>query len=241
MSRSRGGSSLTTWSPINTLPPLMSSRPAIIRRAVDFPQPEGPTKTTNSPSGISRFILSTAITSSPKTLVTSSRVTSAIHLLLPSTRTHRSPRCLPSTFTPVPENLFYLMPDRPAQMVFFLDLEYAPDGLPDAGLRYLPRPGSLQDGVVGVGLLLRGTGNDEQVRPRLDRTHRGIGDHSPARSPRHREIVRDDHAVEAEVVTQHAYCILREARGALGVDGRVYQMPDHDHGYPGVDGGLERR
>src|ERR671917_393407 len=69
----------------------MSSRPAIIRRAVDFPQPDGPTKTTNSPSGISRFILSTAITSSPKTLVTSSRVTSAIHFLLPSTRTHHSP------------------------------------------------------------------------------------------------------------------------------------------------------
>src|ERR671920_2564799 len=58
----------------------MSSRPAIIRRAVDFPQPDGPTKTTNSPSGMSRFILSTATTSSPKTLVTSSRVTSAIPL-----------------------------------------------------------------------------------------------------------------------------------------------------------------
>ena len=28
---------------------VISSRPAIIRRSVDFPQPEGPTKTTNSP------------------------------------------------------------------------------------------------------------------------------------------------------------------------------------------------
>src|SRR5215210_6318910 len=181
MSRSRGGSSLTTWSPINTLPPLMSSRPAIIRRAVDFPQPEGPTKTTNSPSGISRFILSTAITSSPKTLVTSSRVTSAIHFLLPSTRTHHFPRCLPSTFTPVPENLFYLMPDRPAQMVFFLDPEYAPDGFPDARLRYLPRLDCLHYRGVSIGLLLRSTGNDEQVSPRLDGFDSGIGDGSPAR------------------------------------------------------------
>ena len=31
-------------------PAVMSSRPAISRSSVDFPQPEGPTKTTNSPS-----------------------------------------------------------------------------------------------------------------------------------------------------------------------------------------------
>jgi len=31
----------------------MSSRPAIILSAVDFPQPEGPTKIMNSPSAIS--------------------------------------------------------------------------------------------------------------------------------------------------------------------------------------------
>src|SRR5262245_7525315 len=34
----------------------VSSRPAIRRSSVDFPQPEGPTKTTNSPSSISRSI-----------------------------------------------------------------------------------------------------------------------------------------------------------------------------------------
>ena len=31
-------------------PPVMLSRPAIMRSSVDFPQPDGPTSTTNSPS-----------------------------------------------------------------------------------------------------------------------------------------------------------------------------------------------
>src|SRR5690242_7055110 len=41
-------------------PALMSSRPTIIRRSVDFPQPDGPTRMTNSPSAMSRSTLSTA-------------------------------------------------------------------------------------------------------------------------------------------------------------------------------------
>src|SRR5215208_5019026 len=141
ISRWRGGRSLTTWSPIKTLPAVMSSRPAIIRRAVDFPQPDGPTKSTNSPSGISRFILSTATTSSPKTLVTSSMVTSAI-LLPPSAFPNGSVvqdslvvfRALPSLYLAP----FYLMPPRPAQAVSFLDREQALDGLFDPRSRDLP-------------------------------------------------------------------------------------------------------
>src|SRR5215212_1077315 len=152
MSRWRGGRSLTNWSPIKTLPALMSSRPAIIRRAVDFPQPEGPTKTTNSPSGMSRFILSTATTSSPKTLVTSSRVTSAIHFLLPSTRMPRPP--LRSGLLPLYLATFYMLLVRPAQVVSLLDREQAPHGLLDACTRNLPRPDSIDHGVVGVSLLL---------------------------------------------------------------------------------------
>src|SRR5579871_4236612 len=35
-------------------PSLTSSRPAIIRRSVDFPQPDGPTKTVNEPSSTAR-------------------------------------------------------------------------------------------------------------------------------------------------------------------------------------------
>lgn len=39
-------------------------RPATVSIVVDFPQPEGPTKVTNSPSSISRLTSSTAVTSS---------------------------------------------------------------------------------------------------------------------------------------------------------------------------------
>ena len=49
MSRARGGSSLTTVPPIAICPPVMSSSPAIIRKSVLLPQPDGPTNTTNSP------------------------------------------------------------------------------------------------------------------------------------------------------------------------------------------------
>jgi hypothetical protein len=53
MSRSFGGRSLTTRSPIAISPEVMSSSPAIIRSAVDLPDPDGPTSTMNSPSAMS--------------------------------------------------------------------------------------------------------------------------------------------------------------------------------------------
>ena len=40
----------------------MSSRPATIRRVVDFPHPDGPTKTTNSLSWMSKLKSKTACT-----------------------------------------------------------------------------------------------------------------------------------------------------------------------------------
>ena len=46
--------SLTRLPPITTSPLVTSSSPAIMRRRVDFPQPDGPTKTTNSPWSTSR-------------------------------------------------------------------------------------------------------------------------------------------------------------------------------------------
>src|SRR5215210_5340310 len=118
----------------------MSSRPAIIRRAVDFPQPEGPTKTTNSPSGISKLILSTATTSSPKTLVTSSNVTSAIPLppsVLPNGPVVQDSHFVFRALLPLYLVVFYLMPARPARVVSLLDLEQTLDGLSDASVRYL--------------------------------------------------------------------------------------------------------
>ena len=60
MSRAFGGRSLTTSPPTLTVPEVMSSSPAIIRSALVLPQPEGPTKTTNSPSATSRSSSCTA-------------------------------------------------------------------------------------------------------------------------------------------------------------------------------------
>ncbi len=61
MSRSLGGRSFTTRSPIISVPEEMSSSPAIIRSVVDLPHPDGPTITRNSASLISRFRSMTAL------------------------------------------------------------------------------------------------------------------------------------------------------------------------------------
>src|SRR4029450_493403 len=77
MLRSLGGTSFTTRSPIRIVPSLVSSNPAIMRSVVVLPHPDGPTKTTNSLSGISRLIWFTAVTLS-KRLLSSWSVTLAI-------------------------------------------------------------------------------------------------------------------------------------------------------------------
>ena len=69
MSRSRGGMWFTTRSPMVSMPSEISSSPAIMRSAVDLPQPDGPSRTMNSPSSTSRERRSTA-TTSPNRLVT---------------------------------------------------------------------------------------------------------------------------------------------------------------------------
>ena len=61
MSRSFGGTSLTTRSPMLTSPWLITSRPATIRSAVVLPQPDGPTRTMNSLSAMSRSSACTAV------------------------------------------------------------------------------------------------------------------------------------------------------------------------------------
>ncbi len=62
MSRSLGGRSFTTRPPMEIVPEVISSSPAIDRSAVDLPQPDGPTSTMNSPSVMSRLSPSTAFT-----------------------------------------------------------------------------------------------------------------------------------------------------------------------------------
>ena len=54
MSRSGGSSVVTSSSPIRIRPWVTVSSPAIIRSSVDLPQPEGPTRTMNSPSATSQ-------------------------------------------------------------------------------------------------------------------------------------------------------------------------------------------
>src|SRR5215471_4437989 len=77
MSRSFGALSLTTFPPMRSSPSLMSSSPAIMLRAVDLPQPDGPTRMTNSPSAMSRLMSFTASVPSGKRLVMWSRTISA--------------------------------------------------------------------------------------------------------------------------------------------------------------------
>src|SRR5882757_1358728 len=77
MSRLRGARSVTSRSPIQISPEVTSSSPASIRRSVDLPQPDGPTRTKNSPSWMSRETPSTAVTA-PKDFVTSASRISAI-------------------------------------------------------------------------------------------------------------------------------------------------------------------
>src|SRR3972149_238131 len=77
MSRSFGGMSFTTRSPIVIVPSETSSRPAIIRSVVDFPHPDGPTSTTNSLSFTSRLTPCTATNPPSYTFFTLFNITRA--------------------------------------------------------------------------------------------------------------------------------------------------------------------
>ena len=66
--RARGGRSVTTRPPMRTSPSLGGSSPAIMRSSVVLPQPEGPSKTRNSPSRDARSMPSTATTPSNRLL-----------------------------------------------------------------------------------------------------------------------------------------------------------------------------
>src|SRR3954454_14743116 len=106
-SRSFGGTLVTSRSPIHTDPPSTSSRPASIRSEVDLPQPEGPTRTRNSPSWMSRLSWSTAGRSDPgNSLVASSNLTVVMVLLL-----HRQERAGRSVVEEGPHRT--LAPDGP--------------------------------------------------------------------------------------------------------------------------------
>src|SRR5260370_4339436 len=56
MSRSLGATELTILPSMRISPSLTLSSPAIIASSVDLPQPEGPTRATNSPACASRLM-----------------------------------------------------------------------------------------------------------------------------------------------------------------------------------------
>ena len=88
-SRSFGRSSLTMRSPIQTLPSVGSSSPAIILIVVVFPHPDGPRSTRNSLSETVKLWLSTA-TKDPHRFVTPSNLISAISEQPPSSCLERN-------------------------------------------------------------------------------------------------------------------------------------------------------
>ena len=73
--------SFTSRPSMRISPAVASSSPAMVRRSVDLPQPEGPTKTANSPSSILRSIGRSTWTG-PKDLDRRLRVRSAKGRLL---------------------------------------------------------------------------------------------------------------------------------------------------------------
>src|SRR5262249_29553160 len=83
--RLAGGTSLTSTPSISIRPPFTSSRPAISRSNVDLPQPDGPTKTTNSPPSISRSTEGMIVTS-PNDLLTPRRTILPLMPKLPEYR-----------------------------------------------------------------------------------------------------------------------------------------------------------
>src|SRR5687767_2609607 len=76
-SRSPGARSLTTRSPTLIVPRVGCSSPASMRNVVVLPQPEGPSRLTNSPDWMERLSSSSA-TKLPKALWTRSKVTLAM-------------------------------------------------------------------------------------------------------------------------------------------------------------------
>src|SRR5690349_4851884 len=73
MPRRAGGRAVTSCSPMKMLPLVTSSRPAMSRSVVDFPQPEGPSSTTKQPAGASKLTSSTARVA-PQALLTPRRL-----------------------------------------------------------------------------------------------------------------------------------------------------------------------
>src|SRR5205085_10151178 len=69
MPRAAGGRAVTSRPPMQTVPEVGASRPAMMRSVVDLPQPEGPSSTQNEPASTSNEMPSSA-RDSPQCLAT---------------------------------------------------------------------------------------------------------------------------------------------------------------------------
>src|SRR6478672_587002 len=145
MSRWRGARSVTSRSPIAIDPAVTSSRPAIMRRSVDLPQPDGPTRTTNSPSSIASDTSFTARTPPAYSFDTCSRA-------IPATARWYSPHRRKTR----PE------PDRSGEMV--LTSGRPPHRLPQMD----ERPVTEARNAVGADLDLRSTAELVELMNRED-------------------------------------------------------------------------
>ena len=88
--RAEGGTPRMLRPPIRTSPSVAGSRPQISRSSVDFPHPEGPTNTTNSPCATWRS-MPWMTSSAPKRFLTPMSWTSAIVRFLRSVRPRPAP------------------------------------------------------------------------------------------------------------------------------------------------------
>src|SRR5258707_6382409 len=93
MPRARGGTSWSTRRPAMKISPALGcSKPAIMRSSVVLPQPEGPSRTSNSPSRMDRSTPSTASWSPPLKRLCSCRISTpaAVSPMLSRSRSDRT-------------------------------------------------------------------------------------------------------------------------------------------------------
>src|SRR5258707_10947278 len=69
----------TGWPPTDTVPDVAGRKPATRLSSVDFPQPLGPSRHTNSPAATSRLIFETIRFSPKATLTRSRRISAPVH------------------------------------------------------------------------------------------------------------------------------------------------------------------
>src|SRR5581483_2841619 len=186
----RGSGPTTGWPSIRTWPLVGAMKPAMTFKIVDFPQPDGPNRQTNSPSPTSRLMSSSTLTLPPSRPNT---------MLIPSARSLTGRAALVIRVSPAERRNSFERPDA--------DIEQKPDD-PDhhhaRNDQVVPVPGipsvDDQEAQAGVdGDHFRGDDvepRDAQRNPKADdqlRHHRGIQDPVDELRPAQTKIPPDIH------------------------------------------------